>query len=448
MLQRTTVFLLLAIAGLALLYGSANTIDNPRGQQPPNIILLFCDDLGYGDLHAYGHPTIATPHLDQMAQDGMLFTQFYSASPACTASRYALLTGRYPVRSGFDWVLYPKSERGLHSEEHTLAEGLKAAGYRTGCFGKWHLGSTQPGFLPLQNGFDTYVGLPYSNDMIPPKWPDIALLSGNDTLGMNPDQSLLTGLYTQTAIDFMREDAPSPFFVYLPFAMPHVPLYPGKDFEGHSRAGTYGDVVEEIDDAVGRIRAALEEAGLAENTLILFTSDNGPWIIKGADGGSAGLLRDGKGSTWEGGMRVPGIACWPGTIAPGQVQRTPANTMDWYTTLLGLAGQDIPEDRIVDGGDLRPLLRGETLSDRPFFYYGPGNQLQAVRKGPWKLHRITSSQTGLDYFDGKLPLLFNLNEDPGERFDRSEQFPEMVTELQHLMDEQMKATDRVGTFWD
>ncbi|MEQ8703611.1 MAG: sulfatase [Phaeodactylibacter sp.] len=416
--------------------------------RPPNLIVIFCDDLGYGDLRSYGHPTIATPHLDQMAREGMLFTQFYSASPACTASRYALLTGRYPVRSGFDWVLYPKSERGLHPKEHTLAEGLKTAGYRTGCFGKWHLGSTKPEYLPLQNGFDAYVGLPYSNDMIPPKWPDIALLSGNDTLGMNPDQSLLTGLYTQVALDFMQQDDAAPFFVYLPFAMPHVPLYPGEAFEGHSRAGTYGDVVEEIDDAVGQIRSALDQAGLAENTLILFTSDNGPWIIKGADGGSAGHLRDGKGSTWEGGMRVPGIACWPGTIAPGQVQRAPVNTMDCYTTLLQLAGQDLPEDRLVDGQNLLPLLRGDTLADRPFFYYGPGNQLQSVRKGPWKLHQITSSQTGIDYFDGQLPLLFNLDEDPGERFDRAVEYPEVVAELQLLLKAQAAATEKEGTYWD
>lgn len=447
MLQRR-ILVSLAVTALGLLFGAVAFFYPPKEESQPNIVLIFCDDLGYGDLRSYGHPTIATPHLSQMAQDGMLFTQFYSASPACTASRYALLTGRYPVRSGFDWVLYPKSERGLHPQEHTLAEGLKSAGYRTGCFGKWHLGSTQPGFLPLQHGFDTYVGLPYSNDMIPPKWPDIALLSGNDTLMMNPDQATLTGLYTQSAIDFIKADPTAPFFVYLPFAMPHVPLHPGAAFAGRSKAGIYGDVVEEIDDAVGRIRSALQEAGLSENTLMLFTSDNGPWIIKGPKGGSAGHLRDGKGSTWEGGMRVPGIVCWPGKIAPGQVQRTPANTMDWYTTLLGLAGQPLPAGRPVDGQDLGPLLRGDTLAERPFFYYGPGNQLQAVRKGAWKLHRITSSQTGIDYFEGKLPLLFNLEEDPGERFDRSDEFPGVVAELEGLMDLHQASIRQAGSYWD
>lgn len=447
MLQQKILISLLT--GFVLFFCSGTPPIPPLSDRnPPNIILVFCDDLGYGDLKSYGHPTLATPHLDQMAAEGMLFTQFYSASPACTASRYALLTGRYPIRSGFDWVLYPKSKRGVHPEEHTLAEGLKAAGYRTACFGKWHLGSTQSEYLPLQNGFDTYVGLPYSNDMIPPKWPDIALLSGNDTLGVNPDQRLLTGLYTQQAIDFMKEKDPAPFFVYLPFAMPHVPLHPGAKFEGRSLAGTYGDVVEEIDDAVGRIRSALEEAGLSENTLILFTSDNGPWIIKGPKGGSAGHLRDGKGSTWEGGMRVPGIACWPGTISPGQVQRAPANTMDWYPTLLNLAGQSIPEDRDIDGDDLMPLLQGDTLLDRPFFYYGPGNRLQAVRKGPWKLHRITSSQTGIDYFEGQLPLLFNLEEDPGERFDRSAEHPELVLQLGLLLKRHEAEAVMAGTYWD
>lgn len=441
--------LLLTCFMFLCLFVAVSFVNPPKTEEtPPNIIVIFCDDLGYGDLHSYGHPTIATPHLDQMAQDGMLFTQFYSASPACTASRYALLTGRYPIRSGFDWVLYPKSERGVHPDEYTLAEGLKDAGYRTACFGKWHLGSTKPAYLPLQNGFDSYLGLPYSNDMIPPKWPDIALLSGNDTLGVNPDQSILTGLYTQMAVDFMKAESDSPFFIYLPFAMPHVPLFPGKDFQGQSRAGLYGDVVEEIDAAVGKIRAELEAEGLAKNTLILFTSDNGPWIIKGLKGGSAGHLRDGKGSTWEGGMRVPGIACWPGKIAPNQVQRTPANTMDWYTTLIELAGAAVPRDRMVDGQNIGPLLFGDNYQERAFFYYGPGNKLHAVRVGDWKLHQATSSQTGVDYFEGKLPLLFNLEEDPGERFDRSKDYPEIVADLEKQLEAQAKATARAGTLWD
>ncbi|MCB0587056.1 MAG: sulfatase, partial [Phaeodactylibacter sp.] len=360
----------------------------PAPPAKPNIIILFCDDLGYGDLGTYGHPTIRTPNLDRMAAEGMKFTNFYSGSPACTASRYALLTGRYPIRSGFSWVLYPASERGIHPEELTLAEGLKQAGYQTACFGKWHLGTTKKEYLPLQNGFDEYLGLPYSNDMIPPKFPDIALLQGNDTLELNPDQNRLTALYTSRAKAFIKKNKNRPFFLYLPYAMPHVPLHPGAAFSGKSPRGTYGDVVEEIDWSVGEILKLLDEQGLSENTLVFFTSDNGPWIIKNEEGGSAGLLRDGKGSTWEGGMREPAIARWPGTVEPGSVQVSQSSTLDLYATAMKLAGTALPEGRAIDGNDIGPMLRGEAgdrVASPPFFYYGP-NELHAVRNGPWKLH--------------------------------------------------------------
>ncbi len=397
--------------------------------QKPNIIILFCDDLGYGDLGSFGHPTIRTPHLDRMAAQGMKFTNFYSGSPACSASRYALLTGRLPVRSGFSWVLNPQSERGIHPKEWTLAEGLQEAGYATGCFGKWHLGTTQKAYLPLQNGFDEYIGLPYSNDMIPPQWPSIPLIEGNDTLEMDPDQTQLTALYTQRAINFIKKNKENPFFVYLPYAMPHVPLHPGKSFAGQSLRGAYGDVVEEIDWSAGEILKVLEEEGLAQNTLVFFTSDNGPWIIKDEQGGSAGLFRDGKGSTWEGGMHVPGIAYWPGTVAAGSVCSQPASTLDLYTTCLRLAGQRIPEDRLIDGKNIERLLKGEERQEEaPFFYYG-AQALHAVRKGPWKLHIKTSSQTGKEYFEGKLPLLFNLHTDPSEAYDLAAQHPEIVRAL-------------------
>ena len=273
--------------------------------QKPNVVIIFCDDLGYGDLTSYGHPTIKTPHLDRMVAEGMKFTNFYSGSPACTASRYALLTGRYPVRSGFGWVLVPSSPRGMHPLELTLAEGLKNAGYQTAMFGKWHLGVTKSDYMPLQNGFDEFLGLPYSNDMIPPKWKDIPLIEGNDTLEFNPDQTQLTRLYTERAVDFISRKKDDPFFLYLPYAMPHVPLMPGSEFT-ESERGKYGNVVEEIDWGVGQVLEALKAQGIEKNTLVFFTSDNGPWIIKKEKGGSAGLLRDGKGSTWEGGMRGTG----------------------------------------------------------------------------------------------------------------------------------------------
>ncbi len=272
---------------------SANKINSP------NIIILFADDMGYGDMTNTGHPTIHTPNLDRMAANGMKLTNFYSGSPACTASRYALLTGKYPIRSGFDWVLYPKSKRGIHAKEMTIAEGLKSVGYATACFGKWHLGSTQKEYLPLQNGFDEYLGLPYSNDMRPPKWESIPLLAGNDTLELDPDQSKLTQRYTERAVDFITQNNKKPFFLYLPYATPHVPLYASKDFENSSKRGKYGDAIEEIDWSVGEILKTLKAQGLAENTLVFFTSDNGPWIIKDLKGGSSGLFRDGKGSTWK-----------------------------------------------------------------------------------------------------------------------------------------------------
>jgi arylsulfatase len=324
---------LLVLAALVLYCCSREryqAIDQPS---KPNIVILFADDLGYGDLGVYGHPTINTPNLDRMAGEGMKFTNFYSASPACTASRYSLMTGRYPKRSGFSWVLYPNSELGIHQREITIAEGLKQAGYTTACFGKWHLGSTNRKYLPTQNGFDEYAGLLYSNDMLPPKWSPIALMQGNDTLETNPDQSKLTVFYTHRAKEFIRQNKNDPFFLYLPYTMPHVPLYPGDDFNGKSARGPYGDVVEEIDWSVGEILELIKTEKIAHNTIVFFTSDNGPWIFKNELGGSAGLLRDGKGSTWEGGMRVPAIAYWESIIEPGSVELQRMSTLDLFPTV-------------------------------------------------------------------------------------------------------------------
>jgi len=425
----------------------------PAGtQQPalrPNIVILFFDDAGYGDFGYTGNPVIRTPNIDRMAAEGTSFTQFYSASPACTASRYALLTGRLPVRSGFAWVLNPGSPRGIHPEEWTLAEGLRAAGYSTAIYGKWHLGMAHEN-LPLQNGFDEYFGLPYSNDMQPPKWPPLPLFDGNEIVAVDPDQSELTARYTERAVEFIARNRDRPFFVYLPYAMPHLPLHPGAAFAGRSSRGTYGDVIEELDASAGAILTALRSEGIAERTLVFLTSDNGPWIIKDEQGGSAGPFRDGKGSTWEGGMREPGIAWWPGSVAAGAVDRGVASTMDLYVTALALAGQRAPEDRTVDGHDLSArLLGGDAGADpSPFFYYGPGNTLHAVRLGPWKLHLKTSSQTGIEYFDGKLPLLFNLEEDPGERWDRAAAFPEIVQQLAAIAADHTAQVEREGSLFD
>ena len=412
----------------------------------PNIVLLFCDDLGYGDLGVTGHPTIRTPHLDQMAAKGLRMTQFYSASPACTASRYGLLTGKYPVRSGFSWVLFPQSVRGIHPKEKTIAETLQADGYKTACFGKWHLGSTKKEYFPTHNGFDEFIGLPYSNDMIPPIHPDIALLHNEDTLSLNPDQSTLTKLYTQNALRFIRQQKDQPFFLYLPYAMPHLPLHPGKSFKGQSDRGKYGDVVEEIDWSVGQVNQLLDSLGIADNTIVIFTSDNGPWIIKKEEGGSSGLFRDGKGSTWEGGMRVPAIVKWPGHIPAASVSTQVASTIDLYNTLSTLSGK--PEDTQNDGISLLPYWQSpDKKEDRVFFYYGADKKPNAIRKGRWKLHLKTSSQTGKQYYD-YLPLLFDIEADPSEQYELSKNYPDTVKFLQQLWEEHLTKVKATPNFYE
>ena len=433
---------------LAIALGCAACQKIEENQNPPNIVLFFCDDLGYGDLGITGHPTIQTPHIDGLAFGGMRMTQFYSASPACTASRYALLTGKYPVYSGFSWVLYPQSVRGIHPKEKTIAEVLKEEGYHTACFGKWHLGSTQPHYLPTANGFDEYMGLPYSNDMIPPIHPPIALLNNTDTLELDPDQSNLTRRYTEGAIDFIQRNSEDPFFLYLPYAMPHLPLHPGEAFEGQSLRGKYGDVVEEIDWSVGAVYEALETLQLLENTLLVFTSDNGPWIIKNQEGGSSGLFRDGKGSTWEGGMRVPAIFHWKGKIHAGGLSPKIASTIDLFKTLKVLT--NAKEEGESHGIDLSSILLNNqpTNTERSFFFYGPGNILHGVRKGPWKLHIRTSSQTGKAYFNKKIPLLFNLEEDPSEQYDLSDTEPEKVQELMDILDKHIEEVKANPNYWE
>ncbi len=399
-----------------------------------------------------------------MAREGMTFTNFYSGSPACTASRYALLTGRDPMRSGFSWVLSPSSPKGLHTEEITIADALKSQGYATAAYGKWHLGfpnernDFNPDRLPLAHGFDEWVGLPYSNDMRPPKWQPIPLISGPGNgsdprfegykvLAWNPDQSKLTKLYTERAKSFMKAHKDEPFFVYMPYAMPHIPLYPGAEFEGGSRRGKYGDVIEEIDWSAGQVMKTLKELDLDDRTLVVFTSDNGPWIIKGDKGGSSGLFRDGKGSTWEGGMRVPGVAWWPGKIAPMQKVMQPAGVLDLLPTAMDLAGVERPTDRTLDGMSLVPIFEGGSLPERQFVLNGPG-QLHALRYGSLKLHVRTSSQTGKKYFEGRVPLLFDLNDDPSEEWDLSKRQPEDVNRLQQMIDAHKAQVKAEGTFWD
>jgi arylsulfatase A len=397
-----------------------------------NLVIIFADDLGYGDLGCYGSPVIRTPHLDRMAAEGLRFTDFYSAAEVCTPSRAALLTGRYPIRSGMCGnrrVLFPNSKGGLPPAEITIAEALKPAGYATMHIGKWHLGIHE-GSRPNEQGFDRSFGLPYSNDMDaradlprgasgspnPPAdgW-NVPLLRDGQIVEQPADQTTLTKRYTEEAVKFIKEQKRKPFFLYFAHTFPHVPMFASPAFKGRSRAGIYGDAVEEIDWSVGQVLETLRKQGLAKNTLVFFTSDDGPWLIMGDQGGSAGLLRDGKGSTWEGGMRVPGIAWMPGRIKPGVTTQL-ATALDFFPTALGLAGVKPPANVALDGLDLAPLLFGaQPLPERPFFYYR-GDQLFACRWGEWKAHFKTQDGYGQPKPEiHEPPVLFHLGRDPSEK---------------------------------
>lgn len=422
-------------AGIAggLCASSASALETAASPRPPNIIIVFADDLGYGDLRCYGAEKIKTPHLDRMAREGMRFTDFYCGAAICSPSRAGLLTGRYHVRMGINTVFFPFSKDGLDASEITLAQLLKAQGYATACIGKWHLGHL-PEFLPTRRGFDYYYGIPYSNDMDVEKRgdPPVPLMRGEEIIEQPVDQHTLTKRYTEEAVRFIGEHHQEPFLVYLPHTMPHVPLFVSENFEGLSEGGLYGDVVEEMDWSMGRILDALDKHDIDEHTLLIFTSDNGPWLSYGDHGGSAGPLREGKGTTFEGGMRVPCIMRWPGHIEAGRVERSVASTLDFLPTCAALTGAKMPDDRAMDGQDISPVLSGRgqrAHQDMHFFHQG---QLQAYRSGKWKLKRP---------FKGKIygkkvqhpALLFDLEADPGEQNNLAGEYPEQAARMDAAM---------------
>ena len=428
-----------------------------RRERPANVVIVLADDLGYGDLGCYGGRSVETPTLDRLAEEGLRFTDFYVPQAVCSASRAALLTGCYPNRISLLHALMPQADNGIGEEEETIAELLRERGYACGVFGKWHLGH-HPEFLPLRHGFDEYFGLPYSNDMWPvgydgvPAGPDDArarhpyppLIDGERKVGeirTLADQDRLTGLYTERAVRFIEKNKDRPFFLYVPHSMVHVPLGVSADFRGRSGRGLYGDVLMELDDSVGRILGALKKAGLERRTLVVFLSDNGPWLNFGNHAGSAGPLREGKGTEWEGGVRVPCVMRWPGRIRPGSVSREMAASMDILPTVARVAGARLPR-RKIDGHDLLPLLLGDAgASPREELLYYYGKELHAVRAGRWKLHvphafpSYEGQEPGRDGFPGPTVrreigyALSDLENDVGERRNVAGSYPDVVERL-------------------
>jgi arylsulfatase A-like enzyme len=422
--------------------------------KPVSFVVIYLDDMGYGDLTLTGATGYKTPNLDKMAREGVFFSHFYSPQAVCSASRIGLLTGCYPNRVGFRGALDHSAKYGINPEEETIAEVLKKRNYATAAYGKWHLGHV-PEFLPLRHGFDEYFGIPYSNDMWPfhptgkNYYPPLPLIEGEEVVATNPDQSQFTTQFTDRTVDFIRKNKDNPFFVYLAHPMPHVPLFVSDKFAGKSEQGLYGDVMMELDWSVGQVLSVIDELGLEENTLVIFTSDNGPWLNYGNHAGSSGGLREGKGTTFEGGQRVPCLMRWKGTLPGGVVMNNLASGIDVLPTLADIAGADLPE-RKIDGVSLRPLLMGETDAHprETFLYYYRNNNLEAIRHGNWKLvfphpgRTYAGFEPGADGMPGKAMEsfehqggLFDLRRDPGEQYNVMEFYPEIAEQLNALANE-------------
>jgi len=511
---------LVAVAGCSGQVANEGSAVSAATNSQPNILILFADDLGYGDLASYGHPNIATPNLDALAAGGQRWTDFYVAAPVCSPSRGALLTGRLPNRTGLYGtrlpVLFPEDEHGMPAAEVTIAELLSAEGYATALIGKWHLGDA-PEVYPTRHGFDYWYGLPYSNDMdwvgsftfadriarvmqgkeltptqqaevdarpamyqnpkvefwnvplirsrkVPASGTAIARPSTPSNISSNTEityedeiierpaqQPTLTQRYTDEALAFIDRHPNQPFFVYMPYTMPHTPLFASTHYQGTSRGGTYGDVIEEIDGSVGQMMAGLKERGLTEHTLVIFTSDNGPWLIMQQMGGSAGLLKMGKGTTFEGGVRVPAIFSQPGTVQPGVVHQI-GSTLDLLPTVLALANMERPANSTLDGVDLsqqltNPQPQAPARTNMPYYRAG---ELRAWRQGNWKLHLIVEGAYGVGPKREVLenPQLFHLGNDPAERFDVAAANPEVVANIEAAINAHQKRLETQPPIFD
>ncbi len=433
---------------------AASTAISPA-ESTPNVVIIYVDDMGYADIGSYGASDYTTPNLDRMADEGARFTSFYVSQPVCSASRASLLTGSYANRIGIHGALGPSHAHGIHDDEVTLGELFQSRGYATAMYGKWHLGH-HPEFLPTRHGFDDFYGIPYSNDMWPyhpenpDAWEDLPTIEGDEAVGFNTDQTRFTTDFTTRAVDFIEENAAAgtPFFLYLAHPMPHVPLFVSSEREGDSGAGLYGDVIKELDWSAGEVLAAVKETGVDENTLVMFASDNGPWLSYGNHGGSAEPLREGKGTVFEGGVRVPFIARWPDTIPDGLEVSTPAMIIDVLPTLAELIGADLPEHPI-DGRSIWTLMTGESTTSphEAYYFYYHESELHAMRSGKWKLHFPHSYRTmigqepGKDGIPGKYNnaaeiglALYDLERDVSESNDVSSEFPDVVDALTHMAD--------------
>lgn len=464
--RRAVSIWLLQMLFFVMLLAGISEVTAQGNKSAINVIVIFTDDQGYGDLGCYGHPTIKTPNIDRMAAEGQRWTSFYTAANVCTPSRAGLLTGRLPIRNGMcsdrRRVLFPDSNGGLPATENTIARLLKNAGYRTAAVGKWHLGHL-PEYLPTNHGFDSYFGIPYSNDMdritdinarqaiMQPRteYFNVPLMRNDQVIERPADQNTITKRYTEEAVKFISENKKKPFFLYLAHSLPHVPLFVSEKFHNHSERGLYGDVIEEIDWSVGQIFERLKKEKLDKKTLVIFTSDNGPWVLYDQHGGSAGLLYGAKGTGYEGGQRVPAIFWAPGRVKPNVVSQM-GSTLDLLPTIVKMAGVELPADRKYDGYDLTAVLKGGGVSPRKEMFFYHGTRIFAARKGDFKLYFYANNPAGYPERMVKLDSfrLFNLQHDPSEKYNIADQHPNVIDEIKDLVRAHRATVDSVESQLD